>query len=238
MCPAVTDALTVLQAQEDERRRVARELHDGAAQTLANLVLRVEICERLMDTDPVRAKEELGRLKELLRASLRDIRQVIADLRPLVVDESGLFEALRRYVAEFQERTAMTVELQCTGQLGRLEPHVELAGYRLVQECLNNASKHSGAARVQVVVQRTDQELRAEVRDDGRGFDPALVERSGNQFGLQGMRERVHLLGGWLELDAAPGQGTAVRFGIPIKRNFVPGSSRSRPEDEEVTAQS
>jgi len=233
----VTDALTVIQAQEDERRRVARELHDGAAQTLANLVLRVEICERLMDSDPVRAKEELGRLKELLRASLRDIRQVIADLRPLVVDEKGLAEALRRYVADFQERSGMIVELQCSGVLGRFAPHVELAAYRLVQECLNNANKHSGATRVQVLLERTGRELRAEVRDDGRGFDPQLVERLGSRFGLQGMRERLQLLGGWLHLDSAPGRGTKVRFGIPVEENFVPETSRKPGEGREVNNQ-
>src|SRR5690606_41973220 len=164
MCPAVTDALTVTQAQEAERRRVARELHDGAAQTLANLVLRVEICERLMDSDPVRAKEELGRLKELLRASLRDIRQVIADLRPLVVEEQGLFEALRLYASEFQQRSGIAVDLEFDGELTRLDPQVELAAFRLIQECLNNANKHSGASCVKVRVVRRDRELQAEVR--------------------------------------------------------------------------
>lgn len=209
------EARTVLQAQEDERRRVARELHDGAAQTLANLVLRVEVCERLMDTDPDRAREELRRLKELLRTSLRDIRQVIADLRPLVVEEQGLFEALRLYASEFQQRSGIAVDLEFDGELTRLDPQVELAAFRLIQECLNNANKHSGASCVKVRVVRRDRELQAEVRDDGRGFDPHAV-RTGNRFGLQGMRERLHLLGGWMELEAAPGQGTTVHFGIPI----------------------
>lgn len=217
------DAMTVLQAQEDERRRVARELHDGAAQTLANLVLRVEVCERLMDVDPPRAKEELGRLKELLRASLRDIRQVIADLRPLAVDEHGLFEALRLYVADFQQRTGMRVDLECVGGPERLLPHVELAAYRLVQECLSNASKHSGAASVAVTVVCSDEELRGEVRDAGRGFDPSQVSRAASRFGLQGMKERLQLLGGWLDVSSAPGQGTSVRFGIPLKGNLEHG---------------
>ncbi|OUM98231.1 MAG: hypothetical protein BAA04_07130 [Firmicutes bacterium ZCTH02-B6] len=209
------EAVSVLQAQEEERRRVARELHDGAAQTLANLVLRVEVCERLMDTDPERAKEELRRLKELLRASLRDIRQVIADLRPLVVEEHGLFEALRLYASEFSQRTGMAVDLHFEGELGRLDPQVELAAFRLVQECLNNANKHSGAVNVKIRIVRLDRELQGEVRDDGRGFDPRLT-RPTNRFGLQGMGERLQLLGGWMELESAPGQGTAVRFGIPL----------------------
>ncbi|MBO8141963.1 MAG: sensor histidine kinase [Firmicutes bacterium] len=216
----MADGKAVLQAQEFERRRIARELHDGAAQTLTNLVLRVEVCERLLATDPDRVRDELRRVKELLRASLRDIRQIIADLRPLVVEESGLEEALRRCAVEFGDRTGIAVRLHFPPSPVPVDSDVKLAVYRSVQECLNNVAKHSGASQASVRIETSDAELRVEVRDDGRGFECQEVQRAGRRFGLRAMRERLSLLGGWLQVDTAPGRGTAVRFGIPLEEHL------------------
>lgn len=211
--------LSIIRAQEEERRRVAREIHDGPAQLLANVVLRVDLCQRLLDVDSSRIRAELEQLKELVRQSLKDVRQVIFDLRPMALDDLGLIPALRTFLKGFEEKAGMAVQATFLGDERRLEPSLEIAVFRLVQEATNNAARHSKAAQVWVRVEVGTGSIRAMVRDDGRGFDlqAALKDRESGRFGLVSMRERVELLEGQLDIVTAPGQGTRIDVAIPIQ---------------------
>ncbi|MCL6451666.1 MAG: sensor histidine kinase [Acetobacteraceae bacterium] len=212
-------ALGIIQAQEEERRRVAREIHDGPAQLLANVVLRVDLCQRLLEVDGARIREELAQLKELVRQSLKDVRQIIFDLRPMALDDLGLFPALRAYLDGLAEKSGLQVEFTCLGEERRLLPSLEVAVFRLIQEAASNVVRHAGARTLRVRVEIGGDQIRSQVLDDGRGFDPEEVarDRHSGRFGLAGMRERVRLLDGRLRLQSAPGRGTRIDFTIPIR---------------------
>lgn len=208
--------MSVIRVQEEERRRVAREIHDGPAQLLANVVLRIDVCLRLLDQDRERLRQELSQLKELVRVSLQDVRKVIFDLRPMALDDLGLVPALRAYVKEYQSRTGVEVDLASFGADRRFDPALEIAAFRTVQEALTNVARHSGASRAQVTVEVRQGELRATVQDNGAGFDPAVEGRREGSFGLTGMAERARVLGGRLEVESQPGQGTRLQFVVPV----------------------
>jgi signal transduction histidine kinase len=192
-----------LKAQEEERARIARELHDEVGQALTGLILGLEG----LPGDRVEA------LKELARHTLTEVRRLALDLRPSVLDHLGLEAALRRYVREFAERTGVEVDLSL--HLTRpLPQELETVVYRVVQEALTNVARHSGSPRASVGVVEVLGEVRVFVEDEGRGFDPQAVD-PGRQ-GLLGMRERVELLGGRLSVESAPGQGTRVQVRLPI----------------------
>ncbi|MHB9145141.1 MAG: sensor histidine kinase [Symbiobacteriia bacterium] len=207
--------LAIIKAQEEERRRVAREIHDGPAQLLANVVLRIDVCQRLADTDLKRLKDELHQLKDLVRMSLQDVRKVIFDLRPMALDDLGLVPALRSYLKDYQERSGVIPELTVQGEERRFSQAFEVALFRLVQEALNNVWKHAQAKTASVVVEFHGDSLRVLVRDDGVGFDLERARAEGSRFGLISMRERAELLQGKLQVDTAVGQGTRVSFHIP-----------------------
>jgi signal transduction histidine kinase len=192
-----------LKAQEEERARIARELHDEVGQALTGLILGLEG----LPGDRVEA------LKELARHTLTEVRRLALDLRPSVLDHLGLEAALRRYVREYAERTGVEVDLSL--HLTRpLPQELETVVYRVVQEALTNVARHSGSPRASVGVVEVLGEVRVFVEDEGRGFDPQAVD-PGRQ-GLLGMRERVELLGGRLSVESAPGQGTRVQVRLPI----------------------
>ncbi|MDH7576894.1 MAG: sensor histidine kinase [Bacillota bacterium] len=209
--------LRIIRAQEEERRRVAREIHDGPAQALANIVLRAEFCEQLLTRDPARVKNELARLKELVKSSLQDIRKIIFDLRPMSLDDLGLVGGLRRLLAEYEERYGLPVEFLFFGRERRLGRTYEIAVFRIVQEAVNNVFKHAEAREVVVKLELLSERVVAVIRDDGRGFDLQAVEAGGEHYGLLNMRERAQLLEGELRMKSTPGQGTEIIVTIPIK---------------------
>lgn len=223
--------LRVIRAQEEERRRVAREIHDGPAQQVANLVLRAEICERLLapgsgvppvDGDSLR--RELDNLKRMARESLQEIRRIISDLRPMALDDLGLVPALRRFLARLREE-GVPVELEILGAEERLVPAAEVALFRVVQEAVHNAARHARASRIRVRLEFRPLAVQLSVEDDGEGFEPRLSGGTGEgepHFGLISMRERVHLLGGEWWIDAAPGRGTRIRARLPRGKEGSP----------------
>lgn len=210
--------LKIIQAQEEERRRIAREIHDGPAQSLANLVLRVELCEQLLNRDPGRVKPELERLKDSVRNTLKDIRKIIFDLRPMSLDDLGLVGGLRRFFGDFQERYGLPVDLLVFGQEKGLDEMCSIAIFRIIQEALNNVVKHARASRVSVKLEFLPQHLAIAVNDDGVGFDPQSLEQDDGHYGLLNMQERARLLNGKLEIRSAPGRGTEIRVMIPVER--------------------
>ncbi|MBE3589491.1 MAG: sensor histidine kinase [Firmicutes bacterium] len=207
---------SIIRAQEEERRRLARDIHDGPAQLLANVVFRIEVSQKLLSIDRDRALAELEQLKTLVRHSLQDVRKIIFDLRPMALDDLGLIPALRGYLSAFGERTGLATDLVLHGAERRLPPAVEVAAFRIAQEALSNAWKHGDAARVTVTVRFEPGQLSVAVEDDGAGFhvEEALQRQGG--FGLLSMRERAGLVGGSLEIVSAPGEGTTVLAVIPI----------------------
>lgn len=213
--------LRIIKAQEEERKRVAREIHDGPAQAMANVVLRVEICEKLLEINTETLKEELVGLKELVKDSLREVRKIIFDLRPMVLDDLGLIPALKRYIAEFQEMTELTIDFRALGSnQKRLGSALEIAIFRIIQEALTNVDKHAQADRVTVYVEQTKEQLNLRIRDDGRGFDSerVIAGNSGDSYGLIGIQERVELLDGSFKLSSAARRGTDITVQIPLKR--------------------
>lgn len=212
--------LKIIQAQEEERKRVAREIHDGPAQSMANVVLRTEIVEKMLKNERIlEAEMELHELKEMIRYSLTDVRRIIFDLRPMALDDLGLVPTLQKFIQKFEERTKLTIDLVVFGkeQQFQLESSLKAGIFRLVQECLNNIEKHANAKLVTVKLEFLQDSLAVVIKDDGVGFVPEEAKATTGSFGLMGMKERTNLLDGNMEITSAPNQGTRVMFQIPLK---------------------
>ena len=205
----------VTTAQEEERRRIARELHDGVGPTLAGVNIRLRTARKLLERDHHPAAEEVDELAEQIQESIQDLRRLIYDLRPAALDELGLVPALRGYVARYREEQGLEVALALPAGGGRLPAALETALFRIVQEALNNVARHAQARRVEVELAWDERVVTLRVVDDGRGFDPRAAQ-TGTHVGLWSMRERVKQLGGQFEVESAPGAGTKVKAVIPL----------------------
>jgi len=210
----------VIGAQEAERARVARDLHDEIGQGLTSVLLGLRLVETALTGDPPNlddAHRHSADLHQLATQALRDVRRLAFELRPTVLDDVGLVAALRRLVADVAARRGIVPELAVgglDGQAARLPGEVETVAYRVVQEALTNAIRHSRGSSVSVVVARSAGRLRVLVEDDGTGFDPAAVPAT--SLGLRGMRERAALVGGSVTVTSAPAWGTAVVLEVPL----------------------
>ena len=214
-----TLGIKIIKAQEEERKRVAREIHDGPAQLMANLVIKTELCEKLVDRNPDQVKVELNSLKELARISLKDVRKIIYDLRPMSLDDLGLIPTVQRFISNYMDETGQNVELHVFGEAVALAPIVELASFRIIQEALNNVKKHSGANNVHVKLEFTKTSIKLVVSDNGKGFDKGTVKSQDidGGYGLLSMKERVDLLNGRLDVISMPGKGTKIFASIPLQ---------------------
>jgi two-component system, NarL family, sensor histidine kinase DegS len=209
----------VFQIIEEERLRIARDMHDGPAQSMANLVLQAEILERLIQRDPQLVVRELADFKDGVRAVLDDTRRLIFDLRPMSLDDLGLVPTLRKFVPEFGDKAGFNAQLRVMGEDVRLPGSLEPTIYRIVQEALNNARKHAKARNVEVVISFQSDVVSAAVRDDGVGMDVAAMEArldGSKNLGVTSMRERAQLEKGTLELRSQPGKGTEVRAAFRV----------------------
>lgn len=202
----------VVEAQELERRRLARELHDETGQALTSILLGLKGLEERMDD--AESREAAEELRELVVSTLQDVRRLAVELRPSALDDFGLVAALERLTGSFAEQTGIAVDFQTALAEERLPEEVETAIYRIVQESLTNVVKHARARRVSILLARKDGAVKAVVEDDGQGFDPA--EQTGGS-GLVGMRERLALLGGRLAVESAPDRGTTVAAEVPLR---------------------
>ena len=205
----------VIKAQEEERRRVARDIHDGPAQALANVVFRVEVCERLMDSDLVRAKAELHDLRGQVREVLKETRKLIFGLRPMTLDDLGLVPTIKRLLESMQERTGIIGELRVSGHARRLDSHIEVGIFRVVQEALANIEKHANAKLALVRIEFHQQTISMFIQDDGQGFD-VLLASDIEHFGLTGMKERIGLIGGDIQINSSLGRGTKIYVNVGI----------------------
>jgi signal transduction histidine kinase len=206
------DALRrVVDAQELERRRLARELHDETGQALTSILLGLKALEETLKSDESRAA--MAGLRELVVATLQDVRRLAVELRPSVLDDFGLEVALEHLTSSFAEQTGIAVDFGAALGERRLPGEVETALYRIVQESLTNVVKHARARRVSIALTRAEGSVTAVVEDDGQGFDPGSPDGG---FGLVGMEERLALLGGHIRVESSPGAGTTIAADVPV----------------------
>jgi signal transduction histidine kinase len=193
----------------EERNRLARNLHDSVTQTIFSMRLTAEAARMLLDREPARVGAELDKLQTLAKSALAEMRSLIFELRPTAVTELGLIPALRHHVVTLERQFGLTVDLQVSG-----EPHLPKLEaqrlFRISQEALNNVVKHAHTNKAYLTLRFDDERVFLQVEDQGIGFDPKSLNKSGDHMGLSGMQERVEAMGGILTVDSCPGQGTRV----------------------------
>ncbi len=216
--PGALPALEIHQAVEAERLRIARDLHDGPAQVLSNLVLEAEILERLLKRDPELVAAELQEFRNSVKNAVADIRRFMFDLRPDSLDDLGLIATLHRLTTEWQQRTGVTCRFNIVGEERRLPSALEEALFRIIQEALNNVRRHAQARTAEVNLEIRPDRVGLRVHDDGAGFDPAEPPvGSRRQLGVVGMRERAAAVGGRLDITSQKGAGTEITGDFPVQ---------------------
>lgn len=201
---------------EEERRRIARDLHDGPAQALTNVSMKLEVLKMMMDSDIEMSKNQVDQLHKKVGAVIREIRHLIYDLRPIAVDEVGLFEATQALCMQLQQNWNLPIEMHVQEPLESksIAPAKQVALYRLIQEILNNMKKHAQAKMIKLNVVQENDELLITVQDDGVGFDPNYIPAG--HYGLIGMKERALYLGGTLNIDSVIGKGSTFVICVPV----------------------
>lgn len=209
--------ISVIESQEQERLRLSRQMHDGPAQSLTNLVLQAEICERLFDRDPNRARVELGELKESVVNAFQQVKGFIFDLRPMMLDDLGLNPTLKRYSEGVTESGFTGLKLNISGQERRLAPYKEVTVFRVIQALIHIGRVQSHANTIKLSTELTDIELRVVFEDDGKGFeiDEELTSSDAQQLNLPTLRDRIEMLGGKIRFESAPEHGLRVMFSVP-----------------------
>jgi two-component system sensor histidine kinase UhpB len=212
-------ASQILHAQEQERKRIARELHDETSQVLTSLLISLALLEETVTDDA--SRERIADTRALAHQTLRAVRNLSIDLRPSALDDLGLLPALRWYIKEYQQKCGIETEFVASGFKERLPAEMETAVYRIVQESLTNTAKHAHARHVWVTLSEDGNRVHARVRDDGRGFDAHTVLKTPWQdrgLGLAGMQERATLLNGTVQISSQPGQGCVIEASLPLRR--------------------
>lgn len=213
--------LRIIEAQEEERKRVSREIRDGPAQMLANVMMRSELIERIFrDRGAEDGFQEIKNLRQNVRNALYEVRRIIYDLRPMALDDLGLIPTLRKYLYTTEEYNGkVKIHFQCIGETEdqRLAPQFEVALFRLAQEAVSNALKHSESEEITVKVEITKDFVILMIKDNGKGFDlKEAKEKKNKSFGLLGMKERVDLLEGTMTIDSKIGLGTFIMIKVPL----------------------
>ena len=209
------DVEMLVNAQEAERQRLSRQMHDGPAQALSNFILQTEIAMRLLDVDVAQARNELGNLKVAAMSTFQKVRNFIFELRPMMLDDLGLAPTIRRYADTFKEQAGTEISVTVSGNERRLEPYVEVMVFRAMQELISNAVHQNQATLVKIQVDMGDTLIRLSVNDNGKGFDLDALEKD-THLGLKLIKERADMLGGSFLIDSAAGKGANVTLSIPV----------------------
>ncbi|MFJ8261847.1 sensor histidine kinase [Rummeliibacillus sp. NPDC094406] len=211
--------IKIIEATEEERKRISREIHDGPAQMLANVLLRTDLINRTYEERGVeQAIKELSSLKDMVRDALHEVRRIIYDLRPMALDDLGIVPTLKKYLKSVEEYNEGTiVHFNSIGEQVRIGTNYEVAVFRLAQECVNNSIKHGKSRDIWINFEWRKEHFNITIKDNGIGFDTNIVKK--NSFGLIGMRERVELLNGEMNLTSAEKQGTRIMFKIPVNQD-------------------
>jgi two-component system sensor histidine kinase UhpB len=212
-------AMLIINAQEEERKRVARELHDETSQIMTSLLISLAILEESITSQ--QARDRIAETRQLAHQTLHAIRDLCLDLRPSALDDLGLLPALHWYIKEYQQKCALEVDFQASGFKEQLPAELETVLYRIVQEALTNVARHAQARKVTVRLEESKHEIHALVSDNGRGFDAEKAQKmpgAGQEhgWGLIGMHERVSLLDGHLTITSRAEQGTTIDVSIPL----------------------
>lgn len=223
--PTSVNIVRIVQAQEEEKLRLARLMHDGPAQSLTNFILQTEICQRLFDRDPARAAEELGNLKSTASVTFQKVRDFIFDLRPMMLDDLGVIPTIRRYVDSFKEKNDLDTKLELMGEERRLESHREVMVFRGIQELMGHARDYAAASELTIRLDIASDRVRVDVEDNGRGFD-AQAAFTGDDTHLDPrsqsiltLKEKFELVGGALSVTSSETDGTRVHIELPTSDN-------------------
>ncbi|WP_077625282.1 sensor histidine kinase [Sediminibacillus massiliensis] len=209
--------LQIIEAQEEERRRLSREMHDGPAQMLANILLRSELVDRTFRERSVEeAVQEMKSVKKMVHSSLSEVRRIIYDLRPMALDDLGLVPTMKKYLATVEDYNKIKIEFKSIGEEQRLDSKYEVALFRLVQESVQNAVKHAEASLIQVKMDIKDCTVVIVIKDNGKGFN--MNQRRDKSFGIIGMKERVEMLDGEIEINSKIDKGTSVLIKVPLNQ--------------------
>lgn len=214
----------ILEVQEIERQRIARDMHDSVVQSLTSLVHRMELCTKIGEVDPVRSKLELREITKNVRDIIQEIREVIYDLRPMSLEDVGLEEAVERELIKIRNYGIMNVSYEIQKSSSNLSPTITLTIFRIIREVLNNVLKHAQAENIKLNMQYKGKTLIINIEDDGIGFlmDEVLhIEKPDNSgFGISMMQERIYLLGGKIDIDSKLGEGTKIKISVPIDKEL------------------
>lgn len=217
---AVVSIKRIVEAQEQERQRLARQMHDGPAQSLTNFILQADICGREFDRDPQRAADELENLKTNAKSTLGKVRDFIFDLRPMMLDDLGLIPTLKRYTSRFKDRMDLEVELDVNGEEQRLEDYKTILLFRGVQELIVHARDYGSASKIKIRMDITGSPIKVLVEDDGRGFDTMVMEAgdeskmTARMRDLITLRDKFELVKGALLVQSSD-DGTTIRLELP-----------------------
>ncbi len=206
----------IIESQESERRKIARELHDGPAQSLASALIRLDLINQLWDEGAERIVTELAAVKNMGQESLADIRRLMFDLKPTLVHDEGLTATLQEYFYDYEAKYNFNINYMIFGFRRKYDISLEIALYRLVQEALTNIRKHAGVNEAWVKIEDKGDLLTLLIKDEGEGFALSDVQEKQESYGILGMRERVELFGGEIDIVSSPGKGTQVIAKVPI----------------------
>lgn len=215
----------ILEAQENERLRISRDIHDGPAQFIASIVMKADFCEMLMQSDVHKGLDELKELKDLSRKALKEVRDIIHDLRPMSLEDLGLSATIESYVFEYGRENGVSVQFKSGKVINEIEPIIKVAVYRLVQELLNNIKKHAQCRNIIIAIEYGTKYMRLTVMDDGIGFDVestlANLRKKQISYGLLGIYERVEQFKGEIQFHSKSGEGTTVTIKLPVTREVT-----------------
>lgn len=217
--------IKILEAQENERMRISRDIHDGPAQQIASIVMKADFCERIAKQDLDKGLKELSELKEQAKRALKEVRGIIHDLRPMSLDDLGLNETVENYAMSFSNETQIKIRVKSGRIVTEIEPIIKVAVFRLIQELLNNIKKHAKASDVIIQLEYGTKYLRLTVIDNGKGFDVEKtlekMKRKHESFGLLGIFERVKQFNGEITFHSMENEGTTVMIKLPVNREVL-----------------
>lgn len=217
--PQINMGLNILEIQEQDRQRIARDLHDSTVQILTSLIHKCELSSRFMDIDPVRTRLELITISNTLKSVINEIREIIFNLKPMSLDDLGLIMTIERFINQLMRHHDIEIKLYHNEEKNDVLPVINLSIFRVIQEACNNAIKHANAKCIEINIQYGEERINVTIKDDGKGFDEnSLKNRKTQDFtgcGLSIMKERVYLLSGSLDIKSAINKGTIVTISIP-----------------------
>jgi two-component system, NarL family, sensor histidine kinase DegS len=222
--------IKILEAQENERKRISRDIHDGPAQHIANIIMKADICNKIIQKDLSEGLKELSDLKESVKVALKEVRSIIFDLRPMTLDDLGLNKTIEQTVKSVSEDFNMEIKLKLKPMESEVESIIQVAVFRIIQEIFNNIKKHSKAKHVEVKLDFGTKYLRLIISDDGVGFDVEetlkRVKTKGTSYGLIGILDRVNQLQGQIHIESSNGAGSVYNVVLPVNREVIRDEKR------------